>query len=138
MFKEEIKDIKSGKKDLRKFGITIGVVFLLISIPLYLTGKALFIFFGGIGVLLMSFGFILPNVLKPANKIWMTLAIILGWFMSRVILVILFYIIITPMALLLKIIGKDFLKLRSNEGTRTYWENRDKKGTERLDYERQF
>ena len=138
MFIEEIKNIKSEKKDLRKFGITVGAVFLLISILLYLTGKALFIFFGGIGILLVLFGLILPNVLRSVNKIWMTLAIILGWFMSRVILVILFYIIITPMALLLKIIGKDFLKLRSNEGTRTYWEKRDKKSAERLDYERQF
>jgi hypothetical protein len=105
MFKEEIKNIKEDKTTLRKFGFTVGTVLLLVGIVLFLIGKSSSVVFGGIGVLLILFGLILPNILKPLNKIWMTLAVILGWFMSRVILFILYYVIITPIGIFLKLIG---------------------------------
>jgi multisubunit Na+/H+ antiporter MnhG subunit len=138
MIKEELKNIKEEKKDLRKFGLTVGAVLLIIGIILYLTGKTLFLIFGGAGTLLILLAFIYPKALKPANKLWMMLAILMGWFMSRVILAILFYLVVTPTALLLKIIGKDFLKLRADKSVKSYWEKRDNKIAEKLDYERQF
>ena len=138
MFKEEIKNIKEDKTTLRKFGLTIGTVLLLVGIVLYLTGKSSSVVFGGVGVLLILFGLILPNILKPLNKIWMTLAVILGWFMSRLILFILFYIVITPIGFFLRIAGKDFLNLRTDKNSDSYWEKREKTVNEKIDYERQF
>jgi len=138
MFKEEIKNIKEDKNTLRKFGLTVGTILLLVCIVLYLTGKSSSVVFGGIGILLVLFGLILPNILKPLNKIWMSLAVILGWFMSRVILFILYYVIITPIGIFLKLIGKDFLKLKINKSSKSYWEKREKKIAEQIDYERQF
>ncbi len=138
MLKEEIKNIKEDKTTLGKFGLTVGTVLLLVGIVLYLTGKSSSVVFGGVGVLLILFGLILPNILKPLNKIWMTLAVILGWFMSRVILIILFYLIITPIGFLLKIVGKDPLKLKMGKTSSSYWEQREKKISEPIDYERQF
>ena len=138
MFKEEIKNIKEDKTTLRKFGFTVGTVLLLVGIVLYLIGKSSSVVFGGIGVLLILFGLILPNILKPLNKIWMTMAVILGWFMSRVILFILYYVIITPIGIFLKLIGKDFLQLKIDKSSKSYWETREKKIAEQIDYERQF
>ena len=138
MFKEEIKNIKEDKTTLRKFGFTVGTVLLLVGIVLFLIGKSSSVVFGGIGVLLILFGLILPNILKPLNKIWMTLAVILGWFMSRVILFILYYVIITPIGIFLKLIGKDFLQLKIDKSSKSYWETREKKIAEQIDYERQF
>lgn len=138
MFKEEIKNIKEDKTTLRKFGFTVGTVLLLVGIVLYLIGKSSSVVFGGIGVLLILFGLILPNILKPLNKIWMTLAVILGWFMSRVILFILYYVIITPIGIFLKLIGKDFLQLKIDKSSKSYWETREKKIADQIDYERQF
>ena len=138
MFKEEIKNIKEDKTTLSKFGLTVGTVLLLIGIVLYLTGKSSSVVFGGAGVLLILFGLILPNILKPLNKIWMILAVILGWFMSRLILFILFYIVITPIGFFLRIAGKDFLNLRTNKNSDSYWEKREKRVKEKIDYERQF
>ncbi len=138
MFKEEIKNIKEDKTTLRKFGLTVGTVLLIVAIVLYLTGKSSSVIFGGAGVLLILFGLILPNILKPLNKIWMTLAVILGWFMSRLILFILFYIVITPIGFFLKIAGKDFLNLRTDKNSDSYWEKREKRVKEKIDYERQF
>lgn len=138
MIKEEIKNIKEDKSTLRKFGITVGTVLLLVGIVLYLTGKSSSVGFGGAGVLLILFGLILPKILKPLNKIWMTLAVLLGWFMSRLILFILFYIVLTPLGFLLRIAGKDFLNLRIDENCDSYWEKRKKTVSEKIDYERQF
>ncbi len=138
MFKEEIKNIKEDKTTLRKFGLTVGTVLLIVAIVLYLTGKSSSVIFGGAGVLLILFGLILPNILKPLNKIWMTLAVILGWFMSRLILFILFYIVITPIGFFLTIAGKDFLNLRTDKNSNSYWEKREKRVKEKIDYERQF
>ncbi len=138
MFKEEIKNIKEDKTTLRKFGLTVGTVLLIVAIVLYLTGKSSSVIFGGAGVLLILFGLILPNILKPLNKIWMTLAVILGWFMSRLILFILFYIVITPIGFFLTIAGKDFLNLRTDKNSNSYWEKREKTVKEKIDYERQF
>jgi len=138
MFKEEIKNIKEDKTTIRKFGLTVGTVLLLVGIVLYLTGKSSSVVFGGIGFLLILFGLILPSILKPLNKIWMTLAVILGWFMSRLILFILFYIVITPIGFFLKLMGKDFLHLKIDKKSKSYWETREKKITEQIDYERQF
>jgi len=138
MFKEEIKNIKEDKTTLRKFGLTVGTVLLLVGIVLYLTGKSSSVVLGGAGVFLMLFGLILPNILKPLNKVWMTLAVILGWFMSRLILFILFYIVITPIGFFLRIAGKDFLNLRTDKNSDSYWEKREKTVREKIDYERQF
>ena len=138
MFKEEIKNIKEDKTTLRKFGVTVGSVLLIVGIVLYLTGKSSSVIFGGAGVLLILFGLILPNILKPLNKIWMTLAVILGWFMSRLILFILFYFVITPIGFFLRIAGKDFLNLRTDKNFDSYWEKREKRVKEKIDYERQF
>ena len=138
MFKEEIKNIKEDKTTVRKFGFTVGTVLLLVGIVLYLIGKSSTVVFGAIGVLLILFGLILPNILKPLNKIWMTLAVILGWFMSRVILFILYFVIITPIGIFLKLIGKDFLRLKIDKSSKSYWETREKKIAEQIDYERQF
>jgi len=138
MIREELKIIKDDKKSLRKFGLTVGSVLLLISITLYFLDKNSFVYFGGIGITLILLGVTLPNVLKPINKIWMTLAIILGWFMSSVILTILFYLIITTIGFLMKIIRRDPLKLNWDKSLSSYWEDREKRINEQIDYERQF
>lgn len=138
MLIEEIKNIKEDKKTLRKFGVSVGSVLLAIGIILYLSDKSSFIYFGAIGFLLIIFGIIYPAILKPLNKLWMALAVILGWFSSRIILMLLFYVVFMPLGFFLRISGKDFLKLRIDKNAKTYWEKRDKTTRELIDYERQF
>jgi len=92
MLKEELKNIKETKRDLRKFGVTVGGVLLIIAALLFYFEKSSAIYFAIIGLLLFISGLTFPQILKPLNKIWMGLAIVLGYFMSRLILTILFYI----------------------------------------------
>jgi cytochrome b subunit of formate dehydrogenase len=138
MLKEEFKHIKERKKDLRKFGITVGGVLAAIAVLLFYFEKPSAIYFAVIGGLLILFGTLFPQLLKPLNRIWMSLAIFLGFIMSRVILTILFYFVLTPISFLAKIVGKKFMTLKYDKSAKTYWERRTIIHKKQIDYERQF
>jgi len=138
MLIEEMKHIKESKKDLRKFGLTVGIVLLMISVILFLFDKSSYVYFGIIGGILVLTGILFPSLLKPVNKVWMTLALILGWFMSRVILTILFYLVLTPIGFIAKIFGKRFLSLKIDNESKSYWEKREGRSPNITEYERQF
>ena len=118
---EEIKNIKSKKSDLRNFGITVGIILLVISCFLFWKEKESFQIFLAIGIILCLTAIALPSVLKPVYWIWMIFAIILGWFMTRVILSLLFFLIFTSIGLTLRLFGKQFLELRWDKSKESYW-----------------
>ena len=132
---EEIKNIKTNKEEIRKFGFLIGGV--LIAISIFMLWKALtyyqLVFVIGISFILL--GLITPIILKPIYIVWMTFATILGWIMTRVILAILFYLIVTPIGLIARIFGVKFLDLSWNDNVKYYWNKRDKTVS---DIEKQF
>lgn len=138
MLKEEFKYIKETKKDLRKFGLTVGGVLAAIAAVLFYFEKPSAIYFAVIGGFLILFGALFPKILRPLNRIWMSLAIILGFIMSRVILTILYYLVLTPIALLAKLVGKKFIVLKYDKSAKTYWEKRTTIQKKQIDYERQF
>ena len=138
MLKEEFKIIKESKKDLRKFGLTVGGVLVIIAVFLFYFERPAAIYFAIIGAILILIGLIYPTILKPLNKVWMGLAIMLGFIMSRVILTIFFYIILTPISLLAKIFRKKFMVLKYDKSAKTYWEKRSIIHKKPIDYERQF
>ncbi|MBT8379975.1 MAG: hypothetical protein KJN64_12180, partial [Ignavibacteria bacterium] len=96
MLTEELRHIKETKKELRKFGLTVGFVLVIIAAVLFYSEKSSAAYFAIIGAVLILAAVIYSKILKPLNKIWMSLAIVLGFFMSRVILTILFYLVLTP------------------------------------------
>ena len=134
---EEIKNIKAGKKELKNFGITIGVIFLIIGIFYLIYQNEIYQILFYVSGIFIFFGLFISGLLKPIYVIWMVFAVIIGWVMTRLILSILFYFVITPIGLFSKIIGKDFLSLkRKNEYS--YWNNRDSKIELSQDYEKQY
>lgn len=135
---EEIKNIKSEKSDLRKFGITFGVILLVIAGFSLLKEKELFQIFLAISIILFLTAFIIPVILKPVYWIWMIFATILGWIMTRIILSLLFYIIITPIGLISRLFGKQFLKLRWEKSKESYWNFRTNEYPQKQNYEKQF
>jgi uncharacterized membrane-anchored protein YitT (DUF2179 family) len=138
MLKEDFKNINETKKDLRKFGITVGGVLFAIGLLLFYFEKPSAFYFAVIGGLLILFGALFPKILKPLNRIWMSLAIILGFIMSRVILTIVFYLVLIPIALLAKLVGKRFMVLKYDKSVNTYWEKRTNISKKQIDYDRQF
>lgn len=138
MVVQDIKNIRSGKKDLRKFGLTIGIALGIFGGLFLWRGKEhydILFYIAGAFILL---GLVAPIILKPIQKVWMTLAIILGWVMTRVILCILFYVIVTPIGLISRLFGRGFLDLKFDENARTYWVPKQSSRIDKSDYEKQF
>ncbi len=138
MLIEEIKNIKSGKKELRKFGITVGIVSGLLGGLFLWRGKDYYTYFLILSTVFISLGLGLPILLGTIQRIWMTLAVIIGWFMTRVILSVLFYIVVTPIGLLTRLLGKDFLDTKFNRNANSYWIPRKETKPRERNYENQF
>ena len=96
-----------------------------------------FVYISTTGAIFIFLSLIAPSILKPIYKIWMIFAVVIGWIMTRLILSILFYTIITGIGILTRIIGKDFLNLKLKD-QKSYWNIRDNERELNQDYEKQF
>lgn len=130
--------INSSRIELKKFGLTIGTVLLIISAAMFYYSSELKFQFGIAGLVLIILGYVFPKILLPFQKVWMGLALVLGFIMSRLILTLLFYLVITPIGLIAKLAKKDFLDLSINKTKESYWNYREKKEYQKLNSERQF
>ncbi len=138
MIIEEIKNIKSGKRELRKFGIVVGIVLGLLGVLFLWRGKDTYSYFLILSAAFLILGLAVPILLKPIHKVWMTLAELLGWLMTRVILSVLFYLVVTPIGLLARLSGKDFLDSKFDRNANSYWIPKGTVKFEKSNYERQF
>ncbi|MGH7597068.1 MAG: SxtJ family membrane protein [bacterium] len=124
MILDEIKSIKATTKEARKFGFTIGIFLLVIAAWLFWKQRPSFPYFAYIGGGFALAGLILPVLLKPIYKVWMSFAVVMGFIMTRVILTILYFGMFTPIALVAKFLGKDLLDERWDKNAGTYWVKR--------------
>ncbi len=138
MIIEEIKNIRSGKSELRKFGITVGIVFLLLGGLFLWFNNEYYTYFLVFSAILILPGLILPILLKPIHKVWMTLALLMGWLMTRIILSVLFYVVVTSIGLIAKIFGKQFLDLKIDKLKTSYWNYTEEKEIVKTRHEKQF
>lgn len=139
MLLEEIKKINTDEKECRKFGLVVGAVFALLGVFSWWRGhQQVFYYFLVPGFLLMLLGAIAPKILKPIYRIWMTLALTMGFIMTGVILTTLYYGVVTPIGLIARLRGKQFLDLKFHEHKSTYWVPKSNKRIEKADFERQF
>ena len=135
---EEIKLIKTENKDLRSFGITFGIIFLIIAGFLFHIERESFQLFIVISSIFIFIGLLIPIILKPIYVAWMSFAVILGWFMTRFILSLLFYLIVTPIGLITRVLGKDFLELKKEASNGSYWNQRESSLEKNQNYDKQF
>lgn len=136
--RDDLKQLKTGDRDLRKFGLLVGGVFAALGVIVLLRHKAHYPYFLWPGVTLVLFGAIFPRALKSVYLIWMSLAFVLGFVISHVILGVFFFLVITPIGLLARLFGKDFLSLKLDRRAASYWIPRDRKIQTPAQYEQQF
>ncbi len=124
---QEVKELPAESKDLRKFSITVGIAFVLLwavfayVIPYFFGRGGDLPILWQIGVGLAVVGTLAPPVVKPLFFAWMTMALMLGWFMTRVLLTIFFFVVLTPVALIFRIIGRDALHRKLDRDADSYW-----------------
>ena len=139
MIIEEIRNIKSETSDLKKFGLLIGAILFLGSLYLLWKQQHNYAVAGFIlGVVFAALAFVRPVVLKPLQRAWMAMAVVMGFVMSRIIVAVIFYGMVTPIGLAGRLAGKKFLELKIDKAAASYWIGRDQAKTEKSAYERQF
>tara|TARA_B100001540_G_C15619729_1_gene557067 strand:+ start:381 stop:770 length:390 start_codon:yes stop_codon:yes gene_type:complete len=111
----------------KKFGLFFSSIFFLVFVYFFLfkDEKIFYILFISIAFFLISI--LKPEILQKLNYLWFKFGILLGSIFSPVILGIIFFFIISPIAIFMKIINRDMLKKNFNSKKNTYWEIQEKK-----------
>ena len=104
----------------RSFGIVFAFVFLLIALyPLSYSGEIRY-WSAIISLIFLVLGLLKSKILTPLNKLWFKFGIFLGKIMSPLIMGIIFFLVVTPIGLIMRLLGKDLLNLKY-ENKNTYW-----------------
>ncbi|NND70235.1 MAG: hypothetical protein HKN43_01520 [Rhodothermales bacterium] len=114
--------------ELRKFGVVMTGAFSVVAAIMWWKGVDYFSLVVAVAglFLLLAVGF--PSVLRPVEFVWMKIAVAIGAVMTRVILTIVFVFVVTPIGLLMRLSGKDPLRIKEIK-TLSYWIDADREGT---------
>ena len=111
-------NIKIGTN--RSFGIVFSLVFLLIALYPLINNKDIRLWSLVISLIFLALGLIKSKILSPLNKIWFKFGIILGLVVSPVIMGIIFFLVVTPIGFIMRLLGKDILNLKY-QNDKSYW-----------------
>ena len=111
-------DIKIGSN--RSFGIVFFVVFLLISLYPLINQESIRLWSLTISIIFLILGLFNSRLLTPLNKIWFKFGLFLGKIVSPIIMGLIFFVVVTPIGFLMRVLGKDLLNLKLNND-KSYW-----------------
>jgi hypothetical protein len=112
------KDIRIGSN--RSFGLVFFAFFLIIAVYPLTIGENPKYWLIILSLIFLILGLLKSNILSPLNKLWFKFGLLLGSIISPIVMGIVFFIVITPISLIMKILGKDLLNLNKNKNN-TYW-----------------
>lgn len=126
-------------KDIRSFGLILGLILAFVSSRIFFkfhSGNFIYLaYLSGISVILTLF---FPFLMMPVYRAWMKAAGVIGWFNTRVILILCFYIVMAPIGVFLRLVRRDLLGLSIDKKAASYWLHREKRAPEPGQYEKQF
>ena len=117
------KNIKSSNKS---FGIVFFIVFLIIGLYPLINRDEIRIWAIIVSLIFLILGLINSNLLTPLNKLWIKFGILLGNIISPLVLGIIFFLVVLPTGLLMRILKKNFLGLKFDKNLKSYWINKEK------------
>ncbi len=128
----------TSRKEQRKFGVMMGAAFAAFGLlRWWLVSHTPYVFFG-LGIVFFVLGLLAPRTLGPVFAVWMRFAEALNWVMTRVLLTLVFYGLITPARYLNGWFGSDPLKRTWDPSASTYWESPDEQPAELERYKNQY
>lgn len=137
---QEIRELKSGRRELRQFGWLVGGILVAIGVVLWYRapdgGAAAVLWW--IGGPLVVLGTALPRLLKPFYYAWMALAVVLGFVMTRLILTVFFFVVLTPVGLVFRLLGRDPLSRKLDRQASSYWLDKEYPIADRTRFEKFF
>ena len=122
----------------RKFGFFFAGVFVVIAVHFINEGSSvLAYFFLGLAVIFILISLVLADFLLPLNKLWMRFGLLLGKIVSPIVLGAIFFGLFTPIALFMRISGRDELRLKIKNSS-SFWKLREKKSISSIQFKKQF
>lgn len=112
----------------RAFGLVFAVLFAVVGLFSVPFGGAVRWWALGIGAAFLAASVLAPRVLAPLNRVWTRFGLLLHTIVSPVVLGFMFFLVVTPTGLLMRLFRKDPLRLRFDPEARTYWVERDPPG----------
>jgi hypothetical protein len=136
--REELAQLDISKRKLKQFAYLVGSILLVISVWYYYkhANRDWSYITGIIAIILIILGIIKVELLKGLYKIWMGIAFFLGWFVSRMLISIIFYLALTPISLLGRLFRKKWMDIDFTKKSDSYWIKRDEDKT--VDYEKMY
>ncbi len=117
-----MNELKIGSN--RSFGIIFFIVFMIIALWPLLNSENVRIWSLIISIIFFFLGILNSKLLTPLNKLWMKFGLLLGKVISPAVMAVIFFGVVTPTGLIMRIFGKDILKLNKNNNN-SYWEDKD-------------
>ncbi len=138
--RDSLRQLPRDEKALQHFAALLTSLLLLAAAWLFFIRRdaALTLWFVLATLLLIALALLRPRLLRPLHTGWMALAFALGALVSRMLLALFFYLILTPIALLLRLLGKDLLQRKIKKEGASYWIRRPVKEVIKEDYQRLF
>lgn len=133
----ELRSIDLSPAALRRFGYWVGGVLLALGLLLIRFRPPAGPWLAAVGVVLIAVGAAMPVGLRPLYRIWMSLALLLGHLVGTVLLILIFYLVFTPIGCLARLCGKDFLRQRPDPGASTWWLARPPRTGSETGYDKQ-
>jgi len=117
-----MKNIKIGSN--KSFGVVFSIVFLIVALYPVLNNNSIRTWSIILSLIFLILGLLNSPILSPLNKIWFYFGIFLGKIVSPLIMAIIFFIVVTPIGFIMRLLKKDILNLRFNNN-KTYWIKKD-------------
>ena len=111
----------------KSFGILFFIIFFLIGIWPLFNGEVLRIWPIPIALIFLVLGLINSKILTPLNLIWVKFGELLGKIIAPIVMALVYFVVLTPISLILRLVNKDILKLKILKNTDSYWIKRKKK-----------
>ncbi len=125
-------------KELRRFGVTVGIpLALLAGVGVWRGHTILPAVLGGAALALGVLALLAPRLLRPVHKLWMKIADALAWFNTRVLLGVIYFLVMTPTGIVMRLLGRDPLDRRLKDRP-SYWVVRKRHPDPRASMERRF
>jgi len=133
---DRVEVIEGGSN--RSFGMVFAVVFALVGLQPLLSGKEVRIWSLVACTLFLLCALVLPSILSPLRRAWLWFGLRLHRIVSPVVLGVMFFLVITPIGLAMRAMGKDPLRLKFDKVSSSYWIERTPPGPPPESFEDQF
>ncbi|MEQ9449983.1 MAG: SxtJ family membrane protein [Pseudomonadales bacterium] len=122
----------------RSFGMVFAAVFAIIAAWPLLSGGDIRWWSAAIAIVFLGLGLFLPGVLDPLNRVWFKFGMLLARIVNPIVMFVIYVISVLPIGAILRLSGKDLLRLRFEPDSQSYWIERDPPGPERPSLEEVF